>query len=1841
MGARRFAGTSSSSAGPEGSRFPEASGPGPRLWALWIVLLAALVAVTVSSASFAAGSNGSSPQDLATPSGFPGSSGPPQEAIEAAQLAEARRRERRESPAGKDERSRSRRQFSGMSGAEARQLAEQQHPAVFRSKVWSPFRDAERRGDFLDRFSARVRLTDGRDAVAVSSLPLQSENEAGQAEAVDLRLDTRADGILPRNPLIKTRFPARSNGSIEIGDIGVSLGGDAPAQLQDDRVFYASAGGKDIDLIAQPLPSGVETFAQIRSVDAPEEMRMSFNLPTGTSMRRGTGDQDGLEIVKDSKVVGHVTRPTAVDAQQKPVPVTYRLEGDDLVMTVKHQSGDYAMPIMVDPQVWYAWNEQFPRDNSDGWGAYQSNSASRWCGFYGDWYDGRGLYTFSRVDAGLACWPTTYSNNEVFEWNYYGEYARSSTAAVVSWEEGYNFDPGYGGVCHYSGTYSVGMQQWETYSGNECGYTSSVRRHYGSGSAPNYAVFGTVIAGSGRREVFTNHLWGATVFLVDRENPTVEEGTRTIPSTWTRNTTFDVTGRDPGLGVDRTEIRATPQGASAADYSTGIDRGCSADPSNHCGAVESFAHTTNAIPEGIRDVSGRSRDVDARYSPYGALGTLWLDRTGPVVTPGGELWQHRREGGSSDKTLNGEQYSLRISATDGTPGATSATAKRSGVASTRVDIETTPGQWTTLKTFSNPTTGDNAALPPQTFDFRPDAYAESVRSMRIVTKDRAGNTTITPFTVDVQRTPRAGTMPYSSMLNEDLTDRTRMSVNAANGNLMVRTTEFKLAGVGLDLILGRVYNSWDHDTPGEFGPGWKLSLGQSTRLDQRPDGDMDFRGPDGYRVRFEKNSDGSYQRPGGLHAKLSKPSSSTYQIDWFRKDVKWTFSSGGTLQSIKDRDNNQMNLDYYTNGRLQRIRNGYGANGSIRRERILDITRYNADGYIEEIYDRQADRVARFTYLNGRLASASDPLFAVTRFRYNAQGRLDQITDARGNPNNITYEPNTTVPSFPRVLSFQRPADAAGARPTTSFVWDESANSQSERRERVRGPRHTSSIPVETVYTTDQLDRVEDVTDPAGGDAGRGYDASGNVASSASGTDSTFQYDASGENLSEISQGAVSTRLGYGDSAVPNSPTSAQDGGGRWRRNMTYNTSTGGKDLVKNENATPGASDSELASVQMPRTTNGVGTIDKITDGLGHTTDYQYTSEHELSLVVPQGRSAGDANGLQRFTYDAASRIETATDGKNRTVTYGYDKQDRLTSVAYPSGAEVSYDYDVNGNRTAMTDQRGTTNYGIDALNRQLDETRGGQTLHSYSWDLAGNMATHSQPGQSETYAYDRRDLPASVTDAAGKRTVFDYGLDHRKLTATRIEPVTGGQRILIDRDYDSSGRVKSVRAVTNDGDELERFDYGYSDNDATSDADKSAQKEYVRDRNKNQCTDWDYDSLQRLVEVRTTNSANDCDFDNDGSASVVDRIRYTYDRASNLAKRVRTGGANTTTTFRVNDRNELCWIADQDTTATCGSPPAGADDVVIDDAGHITTIRNRASFTYNERNQTASITPSGGSAASQSYAGVGQSERTTSGSNSFEHGLVGLSRATNTAATGTQPLANGTTRYVRAPDGTLVSQRKPDGTLEYFLTDAHPGSVVALARADRVGTTNPVVTGRYRYDPYGNVTAKTGSSDTAWRFAGAWFDRFASTDATSQQGLYKMGERYYDPRMGRWTQKDPLDQSADLREGNGYTYAASDPVNGADPTGLATCGSALSGFYVCPQGEQSPPYGTGGYTALEVAQFGVSFSEGCLSGGRLGAAAGLGVPLVGSAVGGVGGCLGGGGAAVYFNEDIVGRYGY
>ncbi|WP_028415299.1 RHS repeat-associated core domain-containing protein [Streptomyces sp. SolWspMP-sol2th] len=111
-------------------------------------------------------------------------------------------------------------------------------------------------------------------------------------------------------------------------------------------------------------------------------------------------------------------------------------------------------------------------------------------------------------------------------------------------------------------------------------------------------------------------------------------------------------------------------------------------------------------------------------------------------------------------------------------------------------------------------------------------------------------------------------------------------------------------------------------------------------------------------------------------------------------------------------------------------------------------------------------------------------------------------------------------------------------------------------------------------------------------------------------------------------------------------------------------------------------------------------------------------------------------------------------------------------------------------------------------------------------------------------------------------------------------------------------------------------------------------------------------------------------------------------------------------------------------------------------------------------------------------------------------------------------------------------------GENHYYLTDAL-GSVVALA--DEAGTK----VNTYAYSPRGVQRAGTSEQiPQPYRFAGGYQD---------PTGLYHFAARYYDPNIGRFTTPDPSGL-----EKNPYLYAAGDPVNTIDLSGLLSLADSV-----------------------------------------------------------------------------------
>jgi len=74
---------------------------------------------------------------------------------------------------------------------------------------------------------------------------------------------------------------------------------------------------------------------------------------------------------------------------------------------------------------------------------------------------------------------------------------------------------------------------------------------------------------------------------------------------------------------------------------------------------------------------------------------------------------------------------------------------------------------------------------------------------------------------------------------------------------------------------------------------------------------------------------------------------------------------------------------------------------------------------------------------------------------------------------------------------------------------------------------------------------------------------------------------------------------------------------------------------------------------------------------------------------------------------------------------------------------------------------------------------------------------------------------------------------------------------------------------------------------------------------------------------------------------------------------------------------------------------------------------------------------------------------------------------------------------------------------------------------------TNGAVVAHYEYDAFGNTTAATGAMAEANPF------RFSTKYLDTETGLYYYGLRYYHPELGRWVNRDPIEEEGAYRLGS------------------------------------------------------------------------------------------------------------
>ncbi len=386
------------------------------------------------------------------------------------------------------------------------------------------------------------------------------------------------------------------------------------------------------------------------------------------------------------------------------------------------------------------------------------------------------------------------------------------------------------------------------------------------------------------------------------------------------------------------------------------------------------------------------------------------------------------------------------------------------------------------------------------------------------------------------------------------------------------------------------------------------------------------------------------------------------------------------------------------------------------------------------------------------------------------------------------------------------------------------------------------------------------------------------------------------------------------------------------------------------------------------------------------------------------------------------------------------------------------------------------------------------------------------------TRGYDNAGRWTSVQDWNSNTTAFSYDANSN-LTTETFQAASGVVDSFTFNASDQMTRATSSKS----GSDILPFPATYTRDPANQLAsDTSAASGTGSDK---------YTLLNQLCYAGSS-STNAC------SSPPTGSIPYTYDAADNLTKKG--------TVFQAfNNADELCWTASS--SAVCASPPSGKTTYQYDTGGNRTgvtpSVGQAQTLTYDQANRLTQYAAA--STTSYGYNGDGLRMCKVAGSSTQPCQPGGNTQFLWDVA-GSLPLLlnDGTTKYVYGPGGLPLEQISGATTLWYHHDQ--------LGSTRLVTSSTGVSEATYIYDPYGGLASSTGSVTNPFRFAGQYQD-----PSSTESGYYYLRARYYDASTAQFVALDVKVKSTMQP----FSYAAGNPLNLADPSGLWCAGVNLGYF--------------------------------------------------------------------------------
>jgi RHS repeat-associated protein len=825
----------------------------------------------------------------------------------------------------------------------------------------------------------------------------------------------------------------------------------------------------------------------------------------------------------------------------------------------------------------------------------------------------------------------------------------------------------------------------------------------------------------------------------------------------------------------------------------------------------------------------------------------------------------------------------------------------------------------------------------------------------------------------------------------------------------------------------------------------------------------------------------------------------------------------------------------------------------------------------------------------------TDPAGYVTSKQYDALGRVTAV-----------YKPGRAAPSSPN-LKFSYAVNSAAPSVVTSFTLNEDAtyrvsetlyDSMLRAREVQTQTPDGMRVIVDTNYNTDGWQSM--TTAPyynANPVSTTHVEANPGTVDAETG----YLYDGAGRKTTEIAYhlGTETWRTSYlygGNFTTTMPPAGATpttvvtDARGRQTHFVRYHAG-----------APPDyATDPPSAYTDTAYTYTPDGKPATLTDPAGNSWSWSY------DLLGRQTDAFDPDTGHTVSTYDNVGNLKTVTnvsDG-NKQTTYTYDNDNRKTATYDTTATSTlstvnqiagwTYDTIKKGMPTSSVSYSAGdvftssvlayNNFGVPAATKvtltgqdaALVPAAGYTT--SYGYSISGLPTSQSDPTQGGlpqenlTIGRDTFGEPTRLTSTGGASWTYvsAVGYDHYGQPLRYTMPTSGGT-IWVDLSYDPQTRsLINIRTTdsTTSGD-VDNLAYTYGNTTVSKGAGLLTKIVNKRDADATvdtQC--FSYDDMTRLSQAWTATDNCTATPQSGDSGTVGGSIApywqsWTYDtsglRSSQTDHDV-TGDTtkDTTTTYHYADPGDSGQP--HTLTSTTATGPAA-------------TV-NTATYTYDLSGNTTTIT--GGALGDQTLTwnkqGKLATDQTSAGTTTYVYDADGnlLARrdpATTTLYLGdTQLVRNTTTQTITGTryytlGGATIAARSSDGEVTCLIPDRQGTDQLAI------DTTPSQTVTRRQYLPFGQPRGTAGTVPGDKGYIGG------TTDATT--GLENLGAREYNPHTGRFLSADPILDTSDSNQLNGYDYADNNPTTNSDPSGLCDTDACYAHQLGIDDRDQNPAVAT------------------------------------------------------------------